>query len=108
SPEGGFVEVDLVEIEVVRVRLVLQHVEAQTAGLVTHGAGGVVLGSSQELVTFVGLDLEGDDEGKHCAAKRTGVPRAYARRARGGDAGRSRLAGWRRDTSTTQLQKLHN
>jgi hypothetical protein len=36
---GGFVAVDLVEEELVRIGVVLEHVETHTARLVAYGAG---------------------------------------------------------------------
>src|SRR5256886_12024453 len=48
--EGRLVAIDLVEEEVVRVRLVLEHVEAPTARLVADGAGRVVRRSLEEPV----------------------------------------------------------
>ena len=63
--EGGLVSVHLVQVDPVRVRLVLDDVEPQAARLVVHRAPGVVEHGFDELLAELGLDLDFHDENAH-------------------------------------------
>jgi len=78
------VAIDFVEVVDVRVRCVLEHVEAQTARLIPLGAEGIGLDRLEEPLARVGLDPNLDPHRQHLRllfhwqSKPTGCPRCGA------------------------------
>lgn len=60
--ERGDILVDLVQVEEVRVRLVRDDLEAMGTGLVREGVAPCFPGRSNEVVTVLRLDGEGDEK----------------------------------------------
>src|ERR1044071_5781955 len=63
--EGGVVAVDFVEVDRVRVAVVLDDVEAQAAGLVLARAAPVLERALQDLVTVFGLHADRHEQRSH-------------------------------------------